>query len=163
MSLGTPWLSSIQINPRSVISPNILAVLWTDPSISYLSLYPLGPIPLHLSQIHTGKPGGPGGPSGPEGPVMPWKGVENAGYQLLDEGGIEGGDPCDPAIIRDSLLVPFPGIMKPGWQLWSPTLGGAYSIVRATTSPQWTELTKTSGTGSSPRARLPTQAGRSCA
>lgn len=71
---------------------------------------------------------------------MPWKGAENAGYQLLDEGGIEGGDPCDPAMTLDSLLVFFPGIMKPGWQLWSTTLGGAYIIVRATTSPQWTEL-----------------------
>lgn len=48
---------------------------------------------------------------------MPWKGAENAGYQLLDEGGIEGGDPCDPVIMPDSLLVPFPGTMKPGWQL----------------------------------------------
>lgn len=49
---------------------------------------------------------------------MPWKGAENAGYQLLDEGGgIEGGDPRDPAIILDSLIVPFPGTMNPGWRL----------------------------------------------
>lgn len=41
---------------------------------------------------------------------MPWKGAENAGYQLLDEGGTEGGDPRDPAMIPDSLIVPFPSL-----------------------------------------------------
>jgi hypothetical protein len=48
---------------------------------------------------------------------MPWKEAENAGYQLLDGGGIEGSDRLDPAMIPESRIVPFPGTMNPGWQL----------------------------------------------
>lgn len=49
LSLRTPRLYYIQINPCSTISPNILVGLWIGSSISHPALYPRGPIPLHPS------------------------------------------------------------------------------------------------------------------